>query len=278
MNFLSQISLISLPVWVKTALAALLIFCLFSGIYIFIDAITGKTSDSALSASAYLLGIITPVSILGVVFATSYAGERNLTERTEHFLTKTIPFALATVSEGEARYRDPEQFPASPHPNPQNRAKVLLNHRRGACKADYLVHLPRDRGALSLCVELNVRRANVLIGFPGAAPNITTADVARKLSHSLGIREDEDPFQILAAGSVAGARGLYHFNPTLMRRSLNSRPHNALSCSMSLPQDFLWNAAERLYFAQDLAIMLRAFVYEWPEGVLMITSEAANGE
>lgn len=268
MNFLSQISLISIPSWAKLLIAALLGFSLVSACYMFIDSVTGQTSETALSASAYLLGIVIPIAIIGVIVLTSYAGERNLVERTEHMLTATLPTALAMIAQPRQSYRDPLLFPASHPPDPDERADVAVSHRRGACRADYLVHLPgRDR-FLSLAVEINVRRANLVIGFPGASAGISTAEVVGALHHSLGIGDRDDLFSGDRDGMTVGARGQYQFNPTLTTRQIGESHCPALACTMSLQPDFLWNAAERLYFAQDLAIMLRAFVLEWPEGMI----------
>lgn len=57
----------------------------------------------------------------------------------------------------------------------------------------------------------------------------------------------------------------YSFNPKLLDRIVQDRPCVALVATATTSPDLLWNPAERLFFAQDLMFMIRAFWLERPD-------------
>ena len=66
----------------------------------------------------------------------------------------------------------------------------------------------------------------------------------------------------------------YTTNNVIGYNELNGRHYNSLVLYKALPQDFLWNSAEKLYFAQDLQVMIESLAQE--AGDLLI-SEKTSG-
>ncbi len=77
----------------------------------------------------------------------------------------------------------------------------------------------------------------------------------------------ESAVEVVSGGEKQGDRGSerYIFNERLLERSLHEWDYWVLVALRPLSSDFLWNPSERLFFAQDLMFMLRAFVAEQPQ-------------
>lgn len=260
MTFGTQLQLLSLPVWVRVVIGLGLAGCLMLAGGLVALFATGHGQEPYLIAGASLLGVVLPLAVGALVLGTSYGGERSLSERTEEVLTRSVPFALARLPEEAGTWHPAPVRIRSPRP--RLLADVAVNHQRARCHADYRIRLPDGRTEMLLRLEINVRRANINILFPlqpGEELAEKRVQIMRHLGHSLGCDGE---------GATGGA-AVYCFNPVLIARVIDGRDYAGLVGTIALPGEFVWNPAERLFFAQDLMLMLRSMLAEWPQAFVV---------
>lgn len=244
MDLLQIIKLVSIPKWVK--FFSLTIISIFVGIAIY--AIFGGpylADGTILQAGMGLLGVLLPLSI-AIIFLSFYeAGVLPLKRATEKVLTQLIPEVLSHL--GAAANQGDSQAQVTTTP--------LREH---ICR--YRISLPEKR-ELHLEIQLNVRKICVVFYF----------DRIQNDKHIADFSDMEKKFEHTLTG--ARLEG-YTTNNVIGHNELNGRHYNSLVLYKALPQDFLWNSAEKLYFAQDLQVMIESLVQE--AGDLLI-SEKTSG-
>ncbi|MDR2837513.1 MAG: hypothetical protein LBV49_02935 [Azonexus sp.] len=227
MDLLQIIKLVSIPGWVKYLSLAIISACIALAVY----AIFGGAhlaEGSVLQAGMGLLGILLPLAI-AIIFLSFYeAGVSPLKKATEKILMELIPGTLSHIQAADGK---------------EGRAQVapmyIPEHR---CR--YLIKLPDDK-LMRLEVELNVKKVSIIFYFCPDMP-LGLPDIRKNMGHTLDGAEKEK----------------YEINAVLFHKAWDGVDYHCLALYKMLPSDFLWNSAEKLYFAQDLQVMLNSALRE----------------
>lgn len=274
----NQIQIIFIPTWVRVAVTVVVLTAAAMCAWLFYAAVAGDGELGWVEAAAYLGGVVFPVLVLLLVVGGGSFGEISIRRKTELLLRRTTPFALRFLPEPTRRFvRYGDRGRSTPRAN-RELARVSIAHNRGECVAEYRIDFKDADGAnrrLTLGVEANIKRVNVLIhldrdrvfaalGRDASAAAPTCTELRGLFPHALGASEVHAHAQAATASEAAGHLA-YAFNPALAARTVDGRRELALVASAPASPELVWNAAERLYFAQDLMFMVRAFATEAPE-------------
>ena len=233
MDLLQIIKLISIPKWVKFS-SLTIIFCFMGlAIYVIFGGAQLAHDGGILQAGMGLLGVLLPLSV-AIVFLTFYeAGVAPLKKATEKVLTQLIPEVLVCLGRDKENAPEPTSVVTTP----------LLDY---ICR--YLIKLP-DKRELQLDVQLNVRKVSVVFYFPERKGRCRIACFSE--------------FERLFEHTLAGARHEgYAANNVVGHTRIEDRCCDNLVLYKTLPRDFLWNSAEKLYFAQDMQVMVESLIQE----------------
>lgn len=262
MDFLRGLKTITLPWSTKLIVAALLVAAVVLDVGVFFYSIE-KKQEEVTGASLQFIAAVLPIALLTIVLAQADTGVVALQRRTEMFHSRVVAPALLRIAEQASAFypaRKSLRLEAVALPG-----QVLLNLRRGECYCDYLALVPWEgtTRALLIRLEVNVMRINFNLCIPKALAG--RGGLATHFKHSLAGA---------AAARDAGVTGTHHEPPvsssgyTFLEMPLARRIEGVdLIClvgSRFVGEEFLWDSAEQLYFAQDLTFMLRAFMTEAP--------------
>ena len=257
MEFFKNNSAVVVPQWLKFAVVGLLsllvvIYCISTYV-----GITRGLERPWFEAGADILHVLIPLLLVVLVAAYAESGVSALQDRAGAFLTDVIPDRLIGLVEPDAPFRSPSRA----RQRRQDRApQVMVQTTRGHFIANYIVRTPignhADRPAgqayrrVLFRIELNARHLNFNLCIDGASATGADEDIAARFKHTL-----------------EGAKnGGYWFNSTPIRRDVDGKEYVCLVGSRALQEDFLINSIAKLDVAQDLALMLRAFINEYPAG------------
>lgn len=279
MNLSNQVQIIYVPWWLRLTILLTLLAATVICSYMLVEALARGGRSDWIQAATYLFGIIFPFIILFAVVAGSSNGEAAIRRRTEYMLTNTLPYTFQFIPEEKRNFRDYGRAGRSPRTASGDLATCRLHHSRGRCYADYLIALPATEGApageISLRVELNVKRVNVNFVFPTRRVSALKALAGSSADDDAFIRS-QFPHSLAVERMQAAARKemsedestrkstAYAFNPQLIHRVVDGEACCALVATTSVSDDMVWNPAERVFFAQDLMFMIRAFWQECP--------------
>ncbi|HZH51998.1 MAG TPA: hypothetical protein VEZ16_08970 [Microvirga sp.] len=291
MEFLRSVRFLSIPGYVKWLLISLLVAIGVLNTALFTWGILDANRESWVEASLGLLGVVLPLFMLTVVIAKSDVGSEAVTRNTENVLLTVIPEVLYRILERENKFFKPEKKKKLEQP-PPSPVKVLVNLVKGECYSDYIIGVPWNKGAdpcyklIIMRLEINVRRINFNMYvsedvLPQKSDRSAYPDgtiLLEAFSHTIGG----------AALSEAGGGGEpnaqekrqsgFTFNKSLLPKRLGGRRFYWFVGTKSVSNDFLWDPAEKLFFAQDLVIMLRAFLDESPEFFLEVGMDEWNDD
>lgn len=228
MDLLQIIKLVSIPKWVK--FSSLAIIAVFIGLAIYAILGGSHLADGAiLQAGMGLLGVLLPLSI-AIIFLSFYeAGVAPLKKATEKILTQLIPDILSNLTMDVMQPGDKTRVVV----------KFIPEH---TCR--YRIVFPGKK-ELEMELQLNVRKICAVFCFY-PEPSIGFPDVEKRLEHTL----------------VGARHEGYTTNNVISHKRIEGRHCNSLVLYKSLPADFLWNSAEKLYFAQDMQVMIQSMIHE----------------
>lgn len=191
---------------------------------------------------SHLLAVLTiaQMSISGIFlamvlfFASRTVGVRELRAKSERFLKDELPDALEYI----------DYAPAF-GPEPEFRVRVRAKHRPGGMFCSYWVCVGDIE--LKLRVQFNVHRLLVMPLIPvGAYPNLEALEEAMNAA-------------VIDGAKKAGYEATFSIEETFedcseyyVIRLYNDRPS----------MEFLLDARERLYWMQDVTLMIRAFLIQ----------------
>jgi hypothetical protein len=273
MDLPSHLRIWSVPKGLRVAIGALLAAILAWNVYL--AAQGTRAGEPFVEPAVALLGLLLPLLLGALLFAFGQGGVPALQRRTDYVLGELLPFILRRVPEQGRRrdYDPPHRLPAMPgRPQPpsppRDFARVAHTFCRGQCQADYTLHVPARDGSrastIELHVDINVRRANVVLlvgkerlrGVLGQDPSPLAGKAKGRSAAEL---------KALLAETMEGAAhdsgGAYRFSDVLPE---GTRDRWELTGYRTLDEDFLWDPAKQLFFAQDLMIMVRSFWLECP--------------
>lgn len=228
MDLLQIIKLVSIPRWVKFSSLAVI----FGFIGLAIYAILGGAhlaEGNILQAGMGLLGVLLPLSV-AIMFLSFYeAGTAPLKDATKKVLTQLIPKALSNLKGGAALQDG----------RPLVETRFAPEH-----SCHYRMVFP-DKSEMRMELQLNVKKVCVIFCFRLDC-FLDVQGLEKRLRHTL-----------------EGARHEGYTTNNAIGHSMHDGLHcNSLVLYRNLPPDFLWNSAEKLYFAQDLQVMIQSMLHE----------------
>lgn len=282
MDLLSKIRLLSIPIWVKVAIWLLLLTTLAFNIHIGISALKAK-NVSEVEAAAGLLSITFPILLLALLLSGVKTGQKALKQRTKEVLQLDIPRALSRIEEEVKPFRSHKE---SCKTTRDKEADVWLNHTEGNIQSDYAIQAQTKQGRtalINLRVEINVKRANVGIMLnaqamrqelkktsptkEGETTKLCYDDIYKLFPHSIsaptGATDDEnesDFYEYQFNRELSPVFNCYSPN----HETFLAEDYVMLVGVVRLPPAFLWDPSERLFFSQDLTLMLRSMLNEKP--------------
>lgn len=253
MDTLQNIRLATIPWPLRVVFALFGALILLLNGYILYIGFSRDNYDIWIASGRYLLGVVLPVVVVMLTLQFSHSGVRALRDRTADVLTKLLPQQLRLTSDCSEEIASVFSGRRRLH---RSKTSVRTMFLRGECWADYALRIPQRTTStqlfrcIRLRIEVNVHRANVDVFLPKTLIESELAGTVQNLfPHTLG-----------------GATGAgYMVNDRTVDRTADGRDFACLVLVRELKPDFLWNAAEKLWFAQDLMFMVRSFVQERPE-------------
>ncbi|MXO56702.1 hypothetical protein [Pontixanthobacter gangjinensis] len=267
MNLVSNISILVVPRWVRNTV--LIILATLSAAY-FALAIIGIVDHQRpgwIEAGTYILGILIPFLLIGLIVSYSQSGVEALIARSARFLDETIPSLCTLFNEPDGEFRN---IGSRNKPSAMKRPDILVQSAQDLAIANYIVTVrpqaPFDANAdaserlVPFRIELNAHKANVNVLLScEAVGSGRAAESAKDLfPHSIGGAEHEG----------------YWFAKGFIEREMNDKHYCAIVAVKQLPDDFLSNPIARLAFGQDLILMLRAMLAERPDLFHLASSTA----
>lgn len=236
---------LDLPLWVKVVLVMIMAGILTGAGSVLIHGLY-KADKEEISVAATLLAISLPVLLVVTALVFGSNGEKTLQKRTVRVLQTLIPSCIKA------------NFEISEHKENSTATALkftpTIDTTLHGCIADYLLTFPADGTVdeikLRFSIELNVKKANVIFWLP--LPENPIIDVSLEggnLVELIGQHRLHCAFGAVAEG--------YKLNASPVFRSVGSKPMMGLVFIRFLPKDFLLQALETLYFAQDVAFFVR---------------------
>lgn len=248
----TSLSVVVLPVWVRVAIVELVAILFLTSLTMLMMSIL----DPGLAHWAQPAADIGSVAATGfLVLLVMFFLQRSrslkaIDELTEDFLLREVPRALSALSEEEPSYV-PWHATMRARSAVETRADIRIAYSKGAYRARYIIKI--GGRPLRVKVEFNVRRLGVVFTLP-AEEHETATSVFAGLKDTLG------------GAQSAG----YSINETYEVTELSQQMKRELQCTRcvshtlhrNLESDFIYDEAQRLFVAQDLAIMTRSLMSE----------------
>lgn len=279
---------LTLPFSTKIAVVILLLMSVAANLVLFGWGLM-RDSSSLLSSTIELFGVLLPVILVAVVLGRADSGVSALKRRTETLYLKVLPPVLAGVVDSPGDFYAPG--PRVRAPAAERGGRVFVNLVRGECHADLLLAAPWRREGdtvlewkmMLVHLEVNVGRVNFSLLIP--EDRLAHGRGGRAGRRAMDGQAFRDAFpHTLQGASKAGAvvqpekaNSGYTFLDELIRRRILGVEHLVLVANKFLSDEFLWDSASQLYFAQDLMFMLRAFLTERPDLFVSIPGPAVPG-
>lgn len=233
-DLIRWLRMLALPSWAKAVLALIMGVVIASALGLLVWSLSFNRIE-VLSSAVTILTVALPITLVVVAMVFGDGGAKKLKTLTKLVLESEVPAALH------------ENLAATSAYAPYDRCDVALTAH--GCVADYALSVassvPQSQPqppanlvrALRFKLELNVRKANVVLWLPRRA---------------FASRSGEHPYQSCFFGA---AREGYVQNELPIASA--DPDHVGVVFIKNLSEDFLLNPAERLYFAQDLAFFIR---------------------
>lgn len=228
---------------------------------IFMAFFKSETMVSSVEAAVYLMSTLPPLIVLLVIMQVVSSQMHKVEVVTEELLVRDLPFALSKL-------RYPKQVfieygkAALEKSLYDNSSRVCINFKKGDFCADYVVFLNWGGVELKLYVrvEANIKRINVNVGFERDFVDL----IGSELWSSDAFYRDLLPHTFFGAEGDKDYE--YIFNPNIFVRSVSvSDSCSVFKCmvgTISVPEDFMQKRSERVYFCQDLVLMVRSMLDE----------------
>lgn len=231
-DLIRWLRMLALPSWAKAALALIMGVVIASALGLLVWSLSFNRIE-VLSSAVTILTVALPITLVVVAMVFGDGGAKKLKTLTKLVLESEVPAALH------------ENLAATSAYAPYDRCDVALTAH--GCVADYALSVARSAPppqspasfarALRFKLELNVRKANVVLWLPRRAFASGSGDHPYQSCFFGAAREGYVQNELPIASADPDQVGVVFIK--------------------NLSEDFLLNPAERLYFAQDLAFFIR---------------------
>ncbi|CUX35252.1 MULTISPECIES: hypothetical protein [Agrobacterium] len=233
-----------IPRRAKIVITALAIFFFLLSIAVVLVLLNEKADAGVVTTGLTLAQTCAAgLGVIAIVFYTRFnVNVSFLKKRTEDFLIREIPDALRIVDYKDSLFTE---LTRAYRPNPLvTKTRIMANYDHGNhyCQYRVLAYGVEQK----IYVQVNVKR--FVVSYFLDADLAGEADIRQRLNY------------VVAAAEAAGYSYKYE--------DVHDTAHGSVSAQLrlfkTLPDDFLVNASERLFLANDFASMTRALIRALP--------------
>jgi len=297
LDFFQALGNIVVPRWVKLTVIFVLLALLAMNLSLGFLGITGdEKQESWIEAAIYLFGVLLPIWLIAFVVMYSDGGPNALKAKTYDYMTKVIPQTLKSLVEEPSEFYDAEKKRGK---SVSSNVRVLSNQYKDSCIGSYILTFlerpsnviaadmafkvkaedkladktegeqppKRRKKEIRFSLELNVRKANLIIFIPcdEIREKLEKPSPASDAGERKGLLDDFNFSDIsgLFPHTITGSQSEgYLINESLAINEFDGKCYYGLVFFKRLEKGFLTLPQEKLYFAQDLMFMLKAFYNE----------------
>jgi len=236
-GMIGQLRQLSIPLGARIAAVVLAVVVLAVGGWLAFDGwrhCTAACDEKALESGTRILAATILPALVVVYLAFAETGVKALTRKIGELLNRTLPEALKeSAGEDFAVAGEIEKCLVSwRFVDGSHRARYRLTATRGG-----------DAVAMNMLVELNVAKVNVVFFVPAPAK----ADAAEVRGY-------------LREAMAGAAHEGYVFDDAMSEVTVDEQRYHRLIARKRLPDNFLWDPALKLHFAQDLRMFAHAVI------------------
>lgn len=234
-DLIRWLKMLGLPAWAKAVFAVIMLLMLVAILDLLFIGKWVRDKDSVEAAMSVFTPIL-PLLLITILMMFAEGGSLKLRQLTGHVLEVEVPQAIK------------ENLASTPN-SPLSGARLDQTPR--GFITDYALYLPGDptKPILRFRLELNVRKVNVVVWIHQAVPDHD----ARKC-----LERDTRLHSCLVGAEQEG----YVLNPVAQTDPTGR--FAGLVFIKQLPEDFLLNPADRLYFVQDFSFFVRGLAEALP--------------
>jgi hypothetical protein len=236
---INQFRQLSIPLGARIVAVVIAVLVLAGGSWLVFEgwrSCKENCNGNYLEHGTKILGAAILPALVVIYLAFAETGVKALTRKIGELLNETLPNALR-----QARVED---FVVA---GELEECAVTWNFDQGSPRARYRLTARRngESATLILLVDLNVAKANVVFFVPEPAHG-----------DALAVRAC---FKEAMAGAVHEG---YTFDESLSAATIDDRRYLRLVARKRLAQNFLWDPALKLHFAQDLRMFVHAMIVD----------------
>lgn len=235
-NILYQFRQLSIPLWAR-GVVLFLVSAVFFADLVFLGFGFWNSNEKWLVTAAQLFGVTFVPTLAVVYLAFAETGVVALKRKTTELLNTILPSSLRAMGDVLGVGTLQVESIAANHESPSRRYRLRFNNPDDpTCKTIELL----------FSLDVNVHKANLGVWVPVVRVEGNATAILECLRHTLegarreGYELNDHPAKVIADG-------LEYFVLVLIKR---------------LPQDFLWDPGQKLYFAQDLRFFLASAMRE----------------
>lgn len=235
-NLLHQFRQLSIPLWARGAVL-FLVLAVFAANVAFLALGVWNGNEKWLETAAQIFGTTFVPTLVVTYLAFAETGVAALSRKTAELLDTTLPNSLRAMGDVLGSGVLEVEAIATSRESPSRRYRLFFNGPRDA--ACPIVEL-------NFSLDVNVQKANLGLWIPSDRVGGEAATVSACLRHTL-------------EGAVHEG---YELNGHPAEMTVDGREYYVLVLIKRLPQDFLWDPGQKLYFAQDLRFFLASAMRE----------------
>ncbi len=235
-ELVKQMRQLSIPMWARILTLTVCLAVLIGGILIIFVGVAGSYGNErgdVIDIGGRLLGIALIPSLLLMYLTFAQTGVKALLRKTNSLLDETVPETLA--------------LPVSQHDIQSScffEHRVATNHETDSPTSNYWITASAASGdvVIGLKVEINVSKVNVVVCVPLSNTHRCDANVSDQFDEAISGARKEGYDVTATVSQIRGSS----FLEIIGRKKFSD--------------EFLWDSAQKLYFAQDLRLFVMAIM------------------
>lgn len=246
---------ITILIGITIVLALCATFLIFTGLTTIEDSVRVTSFESAV----YLFSSLPPLIVLIYAAHILSSDKKRFSKTYNKFFGEELSQSLIQIPSQCENFRQilPKADLHKKRLPTKEKWSVLINHIDGDFCSDYIIlSESKTMPALFIRVEMNIKRININIGLPEDS-KLFNSKISSLLPHTTdgaSIHPEQNSFYC------------YKFNPTPITREVElngkSSLFNCVVATIWVPDNFVFKKGERLFFCQDLQLMIRSLYNE----------------
>lgn len=248
-----------LPILILSSITILLAACAGYLIVNGLISIENSIRVSAFESAVYLFSSLPPLIVLIYAAKVLSTDKKRFIKAYNKFFGEDVAHCLIQIPH---QCKDFININSSslihkPTPERQEHWDIYINHISGDFCADYIISSPSTSiPCLYIRIEMNIKRININIGTPvnSESKESNLSSIIPHTSEGASMHPSEKGFYC------------YNFNKTEIIREIEikntSKKFNCVVATLWVPDNFIFKKSERIFFCQDLQLMIRSLYNE----------------